>query len=158
MHELDKEITIAEIDHAISNLKRDKANGPDCIINEYFIEFKVYLMTFFHRIFNCILATGFFPQSWSSAVIIPIFKKGDSSLPGNYRGISLISCFGKLLTRIFNQRLLDWSAHNDIIPDSQFGFRPHLSTVDAIFSLHSIISHSLNGNKRMYCAFVDFNI
>jgi len=154
--ELDKEITITEIENAIKSLKRDTSHGDDYIINGYLIECKDFLMPILHNMFNCILITGYFPISWSSAVIVPIFKKGDTNDTNNYRGISLVSNLGKLFTYVINQRLLTWSADNDIITDAQFGFQTDLSTADANFALHSIISKTLLSKQRLYCAFIDF--
>ena len=62
----------------------------------------------------------------------------------------------KLFTSILNKRLLEWSKHNDVITDAQFGFKPNYGTRDAIFALHSIISNTLCKKKRLYCAFIDF--
>lgn len=53
-------------------------------------------------------------------------QKGHIDDVNNYRGISIVSCFGKLFT-------------SDILTDAQFGFRPGLSTVNAIFVLQSLI-------------------
>jgi hypothetical protein len=47
-------------------------------------------------IFNKSLLQCKYPTSWKIAHVIAIFKKGDNSLPSNYRPISLISCVGKL--------------------------------------------------------------
>ena len=98
----------------------------------------------------------FLQYSWTKAIILPVFKKGNVNEVKNYRGISLISNLGKLFTSVLNQRLLKWSQCNDVITDAQFGFRPGYGTVDAIFVLNSIISQTLNNKKRLYCAFVDF--
>ena len=40
--------------------------------------------------------------------------------------------------------------------EAHTGFRSNMGTVDNIFVLHGIISHTLNGGKRLYCAFIDF--
>lgn len=81
--ELDKDIDVEEIKVVIKKLKKGKSHGDDCLLNEYFIEFEEYLLPILHRLFNCILQTGFFPESWSSSIIVPIFKKGDKSDPNN---------------------------------------------------------------------------
>ena len=107
-------------------------------------------------LFNHILNTQKFPVSWSTGVIIPLYKKGESSDPNNYRGITLISCFAKLFTVILNERLKKWSAQNDILTDAQFGFKPNYSTVDAIFILNSLIEKQLCNKKKLYCCFVDY--
>ena len=109
-----------------------------------------------HDLFNNILDSGFFPETWAKAVIMPVFKKGSINDVKNYRGISLLSCLSKLFTSVLNQRLLLWSEQNDVLTDAQFGFRPGYGTIDAIFVLNSIISQTLCKKKRLYCAFVDF--
>ena len=154
--ELDYPITIDEIERCINKLKRGKSHGDDCILNEYLIEFKDILLPLLHDLFNNILDSGFFPETWAKAVIMPVFKKGSINDVKNYRGISLLSCLSKLFTSVLNQRLLLWSEQNDVLTDAQFGFRPGYGTIDAIFVLNSIISQTLCKKKRLYCAFVDF--
>ena len=51
-------------------------------------------------IFNKSLLPCKYPTSWKIAHVIAIFKKGDNSLPSNYRPISLISCVGKTINLI----------------------------------------------------------
>ena len=51
---------------------------------------------------------------------------------------------------------MEWEKEYNIVTDAQFGFRSGLSTVDAIFVLQSLINKTLNGKKRLYCCFVDF--
>ena len=155
-HELDAVITSDEIRQCIKGLKRGKSHGDDCILNEFLIEFCDILLPFFVKMFNVILHTGFFPTTWSSAVIVPVFKKGDTATPNNYRGISLISCICKLFTSVLNKRLLAWSNENEIITDAQFGFRPKSGTSEAIFALHYIINRTLCKKRRLYCCFVDY--
>ena len=44
---------------------------------------------------------------------------------------------------------------NNILSDSQFGFRKGRSTTDAIFVLNAIIKKILNEKGRLFCAFID---
>ena len=90
--------------------------------------------------FNIIFNSGHFPTSWSKGYIVPIFKKGDKNDTNNYRGITLTSNLGKLLTGILNLRVEKWFESNNLLSDSQFGFRKQCSTSDVIFilSLYSI--------------------
>ena len=77
----------------------------------------------FNNIFEC----GYFPDSWSKAFIVPLLKKGDKNNPNNCRGISIVSCFGKLFTSILNNRILAWERDHNILTDVQFGFRSGLA-------------------------------
>ena len=113
-------------------------------------------MPFLHSIFNAMYNTGYFPNTLCDALIVPIYKKGNTADPGNYRGISLLSCMTKLFTSILNKRLISWAENNDVITDAQFGFRPLHSTVDAIFALQTIVNKYLSNKTRLYCCFVDF--
>jgi hypothetical protein len=56
-------------------------------------------------VFNGILQSGIFPTAWAVAVLVPIFKRGNPEDPNKYRGISLVSNFGKLFTSVLNRRL-----------------------------------------------------
>ena len=64
--------------------------------------------------FNLIFNSGVFPACWLEMVIRPIYKNnGDSKSLDNYRPITILSCFGKLLTYILNLRLYKFlDAHN----------------------------------------------
>ena len=60
-----------------------------------------------------------------------------------------------MFTSVINQRLIDWSTANEISTDSQFGFKPGYSTVDAIFVLQNLIEMYLKKKQKLYCVFVD---
>ena len=65
-------------------------------------------------LFNVILLSGKVPSSWSIGIIIPIYKKkGSPNDPENYRGITLLSCIGKLFTACINARLCRFLESSD---------------------------------------------
>ena len=154
--ELDRDISIAEIKMAVGKLKLNKSCSEDYILNEVFIKCSDILLPILHKLFNDIFHSGFFPEEWTKACIVPVFKKGDVNDANNYRGISLVSCFGKLFTSILNNRIIDWENEFSILTYAQFGFRAGFSTVDAMFVLQSLIMKTLGNKKRLYCCFIDF--
>ena len=109
------------------------------------------------KFFNIVLNTGIVPSSWTLGVIHPIYKnKGQRGDPNNYRGITILSCFGKLFTCILNKRLGIFIEKYDIIGAEQTGFRKGFSTLDHLFTLYGIIDVLLSKRKRLYCAFLDY--
>ena len=72
--------------------------------------------------------------------IVPLLKKGDKNNPNNYRGISIVSCFGIFFSNILNNRILAWEIDHNTLTDVQFGLRSGLLTVDAFFVFQSIIN------------------
>ena len=102
--------------------------------------------------FNAILDSGEIPNDWLLGKIIPIFKNnGSLNDPANYRGITLLSCLGKLFTSIINNRLCK-VVH---INENQAGIRQHHSTLDHIFTLKSLID--IYFKKKKNCVFIDYS-
>ena len=82
------------------------ACGEDCILNEMIKAFSENHKIFLTQTFNVVLLSGHIPNEWATGVIKPIYKnKGDIDDPDNYRGITLLSCLGKLFTSVINERL-----------------------------------------------------
>ena len=153
---LNSEITAKEIQNAIKTLKNNKAHGTDLILNEFLKNSENKLLDILVKLFNLILDNGIFPSAWTIGVIRPIFKnKGNRENPNNYRGITILSCFGKLFTNILNRRLNTFLDNLDVIGNEQAGFRKGYSTNDHIFTLYSLIEILLRHKKRLYCAFLD---
>ena len=91
-------------------------------------------------------------------MIAAIHKKGSKTDPSNYRGISLLSCFGKLFMTLLNNRLLEFAINNKIISPNQLVFLPGNRTSDAHLIIHNLIQSQCHNNKKyMYSCFIDFS-
>ncbi|MCG7875034.1 MAG: reverse transcriptase domain-containing protein [Candidatus Thiodiazotropha endolucinida] len=154
--ELNLEISLSEIKKAVGQLKLGRSSGPDMFINEFLYYGNNALFNTLYNMFNNIFKIGYFPSSWSEGLVVPLHKKGSVNDINNYRGITLLSCVGKLFTRILNNRLYEWGENYNVFIEAQAGFRKEMSTVDNVFVLHGLISHMLNQGKKLFCAFVDF--
>ena len=151
----DKSITLEEIEVVTKALKRSKSFAGDQLLNEYFIESFDILSGHLVDVFNAILNSGFFSESVVRCYHCSAFKKNIPNDVNNYRGITLVSCFSKIFTGVLNNRLNKWAESNDVLSDSQFGFRKGRSTTDAIFVLNATIQKVLNEKGRLFCAFID---
>jgi len=155
--DLDYEISIEEVTHAISNLKNKKAPGLDCIRNEMLKSASNVLAPVLTKLFNVILKSGNFPESWRLSALTVIHKKGDKCNPKNYRGIAVSSNLCKLFCLILHARLTNFCDAHNIIPNEQIGFRKGSRTQDHIFTLKHLIDKYLKLNKNLYVCFVDFS-
>jgi hypothetical protein len=157
LDDLNCNISIAEVEHAISELKTGKSAGLDGITNEILKKSSIHIVPILCSLFNRILELSYFPSIWSQALIVPVYKQGEVKNPKNFRGISLLSCVGKLFTKLLNKRLYDWAEQNDLLFDSQAGFRKGKSTIDHIFVLQGLVSKYLSKKGgRFYGVYVDF--
>ena len=102
--------------------------------------------------------SGKIPNEWTIGLIKPLYKnKGDINDINNYRGITLLSCIGKLFTSVLNTRLYSYLTSEDILGNEQAGFRPQHSTLDHIFALHILSKFYIDQKKQIFCAFVDYS-
>ena len=157
VEELDEDIFEEEVQCAIQRLKTNKSPGLDGLYPELFKLFNNNMVQTITRIFNSVYNSGIFPTPWSIGCIKPIYKKGDESLPSNYRGITLLPIMAKLFTSILNKRLWEWTESNKKINDSQFGFRMNRRTTDALFIIHTISLFAVRQKKPMFLAFIDLS-
>ena len=154
-----QELTPEEIAGLLNGLKNGKAAGLDFIHNEFIKSFPPEFIEVISKFFNLVLHTGMIPEEWCIGIILPLYKnKGDRLDPDNYRGITLLSCLGKLFTSALNARLRKFLEANSRLGEEQTGFRAAYSTADHVFSLHALVELYQQKGERLYCAFVDYPV
>ena len=79
-----------EVESVISTLNKQKSIGPNSIPTDILLMLKSDISITLSKIFNISLSTGVFPDKLKISKTIPVFKKGDHHLTGNYRPISLL--------------------------------------------------------------------
>jgi hypothetical protein len=98
-----------------------------------------------------------FSAELAAGVIIPLFKGGDETTFGNYRGITLIPIISKLFSMILENRLSHWTETRGIRARGQAGFRTNHRTTDQLFVLKTLIDKgkASKKHKKVYACFVD---
>jgi hypothetical protein len=107
------------------------------------------------HILNCSLSSGQVPDKMKIAKVIPIFKSGNANDINNYRPISLLCSFSKILEKIVANRLTKYLNVNNLISPNQFGFRAKHSTVHPMFNLVNSAAKALNNKKVFLVMFCD---
>ena len=88
---------------------------------------------------------GVFPDNMKVAICF--FKAGDRSVFSNYRPISLLSQFSKILEKLFNERLDKFIDKFQLLNNCQYGFRSQMSTSHALMDLVEEITSSIDAKK-----------
>ena len=112
---MDYAITIDELDKASTILKEGKAPGYDNILNEMIKCLTEKYPKLIIKLYNMILQSNCIIPDWLISLIVPIHKKGSKADPSNYRGISLLSCLGKLFLTILHNRLLKFVTEKKLL-------------------------------------------
>ena len=89
---------------------------------------------------NLFLTHGVFPETLKTANVIPLFKKDNQMFFNNYRPVSLLCTFSKILEKVMYERLLDFLNEHKILFQYQFGFRKK--------SFHPLSPNSINGQTN----------
>jgi hypothetical protein len=92
--------------------------------------------------------TGIFPERLKYSTIKTLYKKGDKTDPSNYRQLSLLTSFSKVIEKSLYNRLIEYVNNNKILNYQQFGIRKNLATEDAIFKLTQKILTALNSKNK----------
>ena len=84
---------------------------------------------------NKSLYSGVFPKRLKYAIIKPVYKKGDKFLAKNYRPVSLLTSFSKILKKLIYSRLYKHICCTNILVKEQYGFRINSSTEAASYNV-----------------------
>ena len=91
------------------------------------------------KFFNRFLDLGLYPNCLKIARVTSLHKGGDRSICDNYRPISVLTQINKIFEKLIRARLNDFITVNNILENSQYGFRKGHSTSHGITHLHETI-------------------
>ena len=143
---------IIEIVKEFKGKKSTDCNGIDMSLVKNIIECVVKPLT---HVCNQSLTTGVFPSEMKTAKIIPIYKAGDKHIFSNYRPISLLPQFSKILEKIFYKRLDDFITKQNILCDQQYGFRKNRTTTLALLDFVAEITTAIENKQYVVGVFLD---
>ena len=121
-----------QISRIINKLKPKLSTGTDeisCKLNKQSGIIIIPLITY---IINLSLETGIVPDKMKLAKVIPIYKSKNTDEIKNYRPISLLPAFSKIIENVIHCRLFGYFDKHDLFFNSQYGFWENHSTELAI--------------------------
>ncbi len=138
-------------------LKTSKAVGPYSIPIKVLKLLQNVMAKPLEILFNSSFSTGIVPENFKLAKVLPVFKKGDHSNLNNYRPISLLSVFNKLLEKLMYNRLIAYLQKRNVLYDKQFGFHSQNSTEHAILTITDKIQKAIENRNYSCGIFLDFS-
>jgi hypothetical protein len=138
-------------------LKPTKAAGPDRISPRVLRELAEELYQPLTTLFQNSMDSGIVPAQWKTALVSPIFKKGDKHNPANYRPVSLTAVCCKMLEHVVAKALLNHLESHKILTDNQHGFRHERSCeTQLILFVDELLRNMVNG-KQTDAVVMDFS-
>ena len=110
------------------------------------------------HLINCSLASGICPNASKIARVIPVYKeKGDKCLFTNYRPISLIPVFSKIVERLIYNKIFDFLVRYQILFKSQYGFQRGRNTTQATLDFLKTVEKAIENEEFAIGIFCDLS-
>uniref|UniRef100_A0A1B6M0X3 Reverse transcriptase domain-containing protein n=2 Tax=Graphocephala atropunctata TaxID=36148 RepID=A0A1B6M0X3_9HEMI len=146
-----------EILTIINNLKPKTSTGLDDISARMLKHCKEALTPPLVKITNLSLSQGHVPSALKQAKVYPKHKGGTHKADSNYRPISLIPTFSKIIEKVVLKRLIDHCEHHHLITEGQHGFIKGRSTTTALIKFAEFIIDNLEAKKPVTTIMLDFS-
>ena len=134
----------------IHKLKTKSSSGHDGISTKLIKSTIVNIINPITYIINKSFETGIVPMEMKIAKVIPIFKNNDQCQVKNYRPISLLPSFSKVLERLMYNKIVQYLNQNNILYKHQYGFRAKHSTIHPIIHLLNNCAEASNKKEAEY--------
>ena len=141
----------------IINKLENKSTGPQSIPIKLLKLIPDLILIPLCTIINQSFVTGKYPDALKISKVIPIHKSGATCNLNNYRPISLLSIFDKIMEKVMHKRLYDFLQKHNILFQNQFGFRKNNSTTSALLQITEKIKESIDNKKYGCGSFIDLS-
>ena len=147
-------VTNNDVRSVIHGLKNSSSgwDGLSAYIGKQCVEGFIAPLT---HIINMSITQGVFPDELKLARVIPVYKCNDKQTLSNYRPISILTLFSKVLETVMYKSISKFLDSHSLIHDRQFGFRNNHSTTHAIITLVNKITESVDSGDIGINLFID---
>ncbi|CAH2097404.1 unnamed protein product [Euphydryas editha] len=139
----------------IKDIDLTKGMGPDNIPPLFISRCSASLTEPLTLLFRRSIIEGVVPKIWKSAFISPIYKSGNKGEVKNYRPISKLCIFAKLLERIVYSQL--YRFFSNFFIDEQHGFQKHRSTASNLLTFVDYASEGMDSGGQVDAIFTDYS-
>ena len=148
-----RQTTVSEIFNLIKQLNCNKSCGADGVDNFFVKTGAMVIAPILSVCYNACFKFSVFPSNLKTAKIIPIFKFGIKSQVTNYRPISILSCFSKILEKAVYDRTINFLNYHSVLSSTQYGFRSNFSTEHAVLDIVNTCYDDIE--RKVYSGFID---
>ena len=152
----DLEVTENQVKEKLMKLRSDKAPGPDKVHPHILKTFANTLCKPLSIIYNLSLTQQSLPSIWKTGNITAIFKKGDKSLPQNYRPVQLTCIICKIIETLISEAILLHLIINNLEDLHQHGFTHGKSTVTNLIQALNVWTEALSHGVPVDVIYLDY--
>lgn len=148
--------TVDEVNACLHNIKT-VAYGVDGISSTMLKYCSPFIDQFITHIINCCIEQNYFPHLWKEAIGKPLPKIRDPTTFSDLRIVSILPAMSKVFERILHNQIYEYTILNNILSDSQCGFRKGFCTATALAAVTDEILHALDNGLVSVLVLLDFS-
>ena len=152
-----KPTTGEEITQIINSCKNKLSSGCDNIPMAIIKNTGSSIAAPLAHICNLSISNAHVPSGMKIAKVTPIFKSDAQDEFSNYRPISLLPNFSKILEKLMFNRMVEFLDKHNVLYEHQYGFRQNYSTEHALIQLSDKIAQAIDKKRFMIGIFVDLS-
>lgn len=146
---------VSEVLEVVRKLKNSSTCDSFGISNNIIKKLAPWIVPYIVQMINKSFVEGIVPKKLKLAKVIPIYKGSDKNDLNNYRPISILPIFAKILENLVKKRLLEFLINNNFFYQYQYGFLPQSSTYNAVEDIIIKLQDSLDSGKLAAGLFID---
>ena len=126
-------------------LLNKSSHGWDLLTNSILKKWAYFLSYYLTKLVNLSIKQSVYPAIYKITRVIPLHKGGSKTEINNYRPISLAPVLSKIIEKVICEQTTNYLERNNIMPETQFGFRKGHQTSHL---LHSFMSGLLEAKRK----------
>ena len=144
-------VTPHEVIKTTKSLKPKNSTGYDNVSTKLLQNVIEDIAYPFCHVINQSFSSGIVPEEMKIAKVIPVYKAGEENVFNNYRPISLLTAFSKVMEKLMSNRLVKFLELNSILYSHQYGFRKGHSTIHPIIHMLNDIATGIDKSPSERC-------
>lgn len=148
-------ITTDAVYNALTTLDLNKGMGPDLVSPIFLKQCADFMVEPLHMIYSKSVEENYFPTSWKTGYITPIFKSGNKRDVKNYRGVNVMPTLAKVFERIiYNQLKL---VITPLLSKNQHGFVSNRNIETNLLQFSSLIHDTFERGAQLDVFYADIS-
>ena len=153
-----QKVSQEQVLNAFNNtLAKSQGNSPDNLPLKHLSQFFTRFLPALTLIFNCIIETGIYPDSWKLAYIVPLNKCSQPTSMNDTRPIANLSHLAKIFDKLITIQIRNHLESHNLFNRFQSGFRADHSTQTALLQVTDTIRHGIEKGLITLLVLFDFS-
>ena len=151
-----QEVTELQVLKMVRSIKSN-ACGVDGI-SAFFLKLGIDDSVFaFTEIINCSFKYCKFPERWKKAIVKPIPKTTKPFAASDYRPISLLPAFSKIIEKLAAKQMIDYLRNTGYLDNLQSAYKQSHSTTTALLNVTDDIYEALENSELTFLVLLDYS-